>query len=195
VLLLAGLGNPGNQYAETRHNIGFRFLDQLSKDAGLHFSDAPRFRAKTATGSYRNHSVILVKPQTFMNHSGEAIAPVARYYRIPMQKIIVIYDDLDLPVGKIRFKRGGGHGGHNGLRSLHQHLENIDYARIKIGIGRPDNGQITPWVLGKATSDAQIMEQRIFNALLAQMALIMENHFDKAANHVHSALQCNEPTT
>jgi len=186
--LLVGLGNPGSKYKKTRHNIGFRFLDKLAESEGLQFSAAPRFRVETATWQSSEGKVILAKPQTFMNDSGEAISPLSRYYNIEPKHIIVIYDDLDLPSGKIRIKIGGGHGGHNGLRSLNQHLDNADYTRIKIGIGRPNNGDITGWVLGCANEDDSADEARIFHVLEEELSGILAGKSDTAANKIHNKL-------
>jgi len=187
--MLVGLGNPGSKYEKTRHNIGFRFLDLLAKFEGLSFGSAPRFRAETATCTINDEKVLLVKPQTFMNNSGESIAPLAKYYDIEPADITVVYDDLDLPSGKLRIKSGGGHGGHNGLRSLNQHLPNVDYTRVKIGIGRPPSGDITPWVLGGADEGDRADELRIFDALLPHIPLLLAGERDKAANKIHHTLQ------
>ena len=186
--LLVGLGNPGSKYKETRHNIGFRFLDKLAESEGVRFSAAPRFRAETANWQSPEGKVILVKPQTFMNDSGESVSPLSRYYNIEPKDIIVIYDDLDLPSGKIRIKIGGGHGGHNGLRSLNQHLDNSDYTRIKIGIGRPSNGDITAWVLGRANEDDRADEARILHVLEEEFCAILAEKTDTAANKIHNKL-------
>jgi PTH1 family peptidyl-tRNA hydrolase len=187
--LLVGLGNPGNKYAATRHNIGFRFLDLLAKSEGLRFAAAPRFRAETATWEAGIGRVLLVKPQTFMNNSGESVGALARFYQVEEQQIIVVYDDLDLPVGKLRLKKGGGHGGHNGLRSLHARLPTADYVRVKIGIGRPPHGDITAWVLGKACEGDRADEARIFAALLDEIDTLLSGQTDTAANRIHIALQ------
>ncbi len=187
--LLVGLGNPGNKYKETRHNIGFRFLDLLAKSEGLRFAAAPRFHAETASWESANGRILLTKPQTFMNHSGETVAALARYYQVAEQDIIVVYDDLDLPVGKLRIKKGGGHGGHNGLRSIHAHLPSADYVRVKIGIGRPPHGDITPWVLGRADEGDRADEARIFAALLDEIDWLLSGQTDTAANRIHLALQ------
>jgi len=187
--MLVGLGNPGSKYEKTRHNIGFRFLDKLAKHEGLNFGSVPRFSAETVALNTAADKVLLVKPQTFMNNSGESVAPLAKYYDIEPCDIIVVYDDLDLPSGKIRLKSGGGHGGHNGLRSINQHLPNTDYIRVKIGIGRPPSGDITPWVLGGADEGDRADENRIFDALLPQIPLLLTGERDKAANKIHQTLQ------
>ncbi len=186
--LLVGLGNPGNKYKETRHNIGFRFLDLLAKSEGLRFAAAPRFHAETASWESANGRILLVKPQTFMNHSGEAVGALARYYQVAEQDIIVVYDDLDLPAGKLRIKTGGGHGGHNGLRSIHAHLPTTDYIRVKIGIGRPPHGDITAWVLGRADEGDRADEARIFTALIGEINALLSGQTDTAANRIHLAL-------
>ncbi|MDX8384174.1 MAG: aminoacyl-tRNA hydrolase [Ghiorsea sp.] len=187
--MLVGLGNPGSKYEKTRHNIGFRFLDLFAKSQGLHFGAAPRFCAETATFTLNTEKTLLVKPQTFMNESGESVGQLARYYGIEPSDITVVYDDLDLPSGKIRLKTGGGHGGHNGLRSINQHLSNTDYTRVKIGIARPPSGDITPWVLGCADEADRGDEYRIFDALLPEIPLLLSGERDKAANKIHTTLQ------
>ncbi|MBL4774736.1 MAG: aminoacyl-tRNA hydrolase [Mariprofundus sp.] len=187
--LLVGLGNPGNKYEKTRHNIGFRFLDLLAKSEGLRFDAAPRFHANTATWNRSVDKVLLIKPQTFMNNSGESVGALARYYQVDEQDIIVIYDDLDLPSRKLRIKRGGGHGGHNGLRSLHAHLASTDYVRVKIGIDRPAHGDVSGWVLGKADEADRADEACVFSALLAEIDALLKGDTDSAANRIHLALQ------
>lgn len=190
--LLVGLGNPGDKYQETRHNIGFRFLDLLAKHEGLRFVAAPRFRAETCNWEVDGEKIILVKPQTFMNNSGESIGQLARYYQVATSDIFVVYDDLDLPAGKLRIKKGGGHGGHNGLKSLNQHLDGSNYTRIKIGIGRPPSGDVTPWVLGRADERDRASENMVFDALLAEMETILDGEAEKAANRIHTALNAGE---
>jgi len=187
--LLVGLGNPGSKYEKTRHNIGFRFLDLVAKSEGLRFAAAPRFHAETATWESSAGRILLVKPQTFMNDSGEAVGALAHFYQVEEQDIVVVYDDLDLPVGKLRIKKGGGHGGHNGLRSIHAHLPATDYIRVKIGIGRPLHGEITAWVLGRAEEGDRADEARIFTALLGELETLLSGKTDTAANRIHLALQ------
>jgi len=188
VKLLVGLGNPGQQYADTRHNVGFRFLDQLAQSEGVQFSASPRFRAEIATWHSPVGKVILLKPQTFMNDSGESLAPLAHYYDVEAKDVLVVYDDLDLPSGKVRLKVGGGHGGHNGLRSIHLHLKDTAYTRVKVGIGRPEHGAIVDWVLGRASEDDRINEARVFHVLEEELALILTGKTDTAANRMHLKL-------
>jgi len=187
--LLVGLGNPGNKYEQTRHNIGFRFLDLLATSEGLRFDAAPRFHAESASWETSAGRILLIKPQTFMNHSGDAVGAMARYYQIEEQDIYVVYDDLDLPSGKLRIKKGGGHGGHNGLRSINAHLPTAGYLRIKIGIGRPVHGTVSDWVLGKADEGDRADENRIFAALQDETLRLLSGETDKAANRIHLATQ------
>lgn len=188
--LLVGLGNPGNRYEATRHNIGFRFVDTLAEDQGLRFAAAPRFQGETAEWQTGSHRVLLVKPQTFMNNSGECVGQLARYYDVPSFDIFVVYDDLDLAAGKFRMRTGGGHGGHNGLKSINAHLPDAEYHRLKIGIGRPPAGmEVTPWVLGKADAVDRAHEARIFAALLREMPTVLDGNLALAGNHMHLALQ------
>ncbi|HHJ06620.1 MAG TPA: aminoacyl-tRNA hydrolase, partial [Anaerolineae bacterium] len=123
--LLAGLGNPGQKYAKTRHNVGFHILDRLAQAEGLTF-DQRRNNALIARGEIEGASTALVKPQTYMNLSGQAIAPIARFYKIPPERILVIYDDLDLPLARLRIRQKGGAGGHKGMISVAQHLGSKD---------------------------------------------------------------------
>lgn len=147
--IIAGLGNPGKEYEKTRHNAGFMALDYISGrvDAKI---DRAKFSALVGEATIEGKRVLLMKPQTFMNASGDAIAAAARFYKIPAEKIIVIADDISLDVGRLRVRRKGSHGGHNGLRSIEAQLSSQDYQRIKIGVGakpHPDY-DLADWVLG-----------------------------------------------
>ncbi len=190
--LLVGLGNPGDKYRQTRHNAGFRLLDHIADHMGLRFAAAPRFQAETAVWDRPEGRVLLIKPQTFMNDSGRSVSTAARYHRIEVSDVFVAFDDLDLPSGKIRLRHGGGHGGHNGLKSINQHLGDSNYSRIKIGIGRPEFGEVTPWVLGKQTADEKATEARVFDCLGKQLDTILANDLALAANHIHLDLNQQE---
>ena len=134
--LIAGLGNPGPQYAGNRHNAGFLVADLLADRAGARFK-RDRARVQAASGRLAGVPVLIVKPMSYMNASGPAVAAVGRFYKVPLARTIVVHDELDLPFGTIRLKLGGGDNGHNGLRSLTSHLGTRDYYRVRIGIGRP----------------------------------------------------------
>lgn len=145
--LIAGLGNPGLKYADTRHNIGYRIIDQIARNCGIEM-DLKRFNSIAAHGRLYGKEALLIKPQTFMNLSGEAITGWENLHDIEPEKILVVHDDLDLPLGKIKAVRGGGAGGHRGVRSIIENISTNEFPRIKIGIGRPLHGeQIEDYVL------------------------------------------------
>lgn len=151
--LIAGLGNPGQDYANTRHNIGFLMVDILRETFDIPpFRLEKKFRAETTRGTIADHPVILAKPQTFMNESGAGVGALKSFYRIPMTHCVVIYDDKDLPLGTVRMRESGGSGGHNGMKSVLEHLKSKNVLRIRIGIApqRPI-GETSDFVLAKLT--------------------------------------------
>jgi PTH1 family peptidyl-tRNA hydrolase len=150
--IVAGLGNPGPTYQWTRHNAGFLFLDRLAHLENISIS-RKTFSGLSGEWSFAGHRLILLKPQTFMNLSGNAVMQALQFYKLPLANLIVIHDELDLPFGAVRFKLGGGHGGHNGLRSIMENLGKGDFARLRIGIGKSMHGDTTDHVLGKIPSD------------------------------------------
>lgn len=152
-LLIIGLGNPGNPYADTRHNAGFWFADAVCDAARGSFRTENKFHGELARVSLHGHDVLLLKPGTFMNRSGQAAQAVSAYYKIPPAQILVAHDELDLPAGSARLKLGGGHGGHNGLRDLHR-VFGDGYRRLRIGIGHPgDKKLVLGYVLGRPSRD------------------------------------------
>lgn len=134
--LIFGLGNPGKKYEDTKHNIGFIAVEHLARHLGLSFNKT-KFNAVYAEGNIGSEKIVLIKPQTFMNLSGESVQPWVDYYNLTEDDIVVIYDDMDLPVGKIRLRLQGGSGGHNGMKSIIQHLGTKEFNRIRVGVGRP----------------------------------------------------------
>jgi PTH1 family peptidyl-tRNA hydrolase len=138
--LVVGLGNPGPKYAGTRHNAGFLVVDLLAERIGGRFK-AHKGRADLVEGRLAGHPVVLMKPKCYMNESGGPVVSIARFYKVPIERIAVVHDDLDLPYGTLRLKAGGGDGGHNGLRSMTSALGSKDYARVRFGIGRPPGRQ------------------------------------------------------
>ncbi len=147
--LISGLGNPGDKYKKTRHNIGFLVIDKITNNLSSSNINNSNFQADIQ----KYASNLYVKPQTFMNLSGESILSIVDYYDIPNENIIIIHDDLDLPFGTVKFKIGGGHGGHNGLRSIDSHIGK-DYIRVRIGIGKPENkGDVANYVLSDFTKE------------------------------------------
>lgn len=165
--LVVGLGNPGAEYAETRHNAGFWFCERLADKLGVRFSHESRFHGLVANA--REAGVWLLMPQTFMNRSGQAIGALARFYRIEPSEILVVHDELDIPPGQLRLKFGGGLGGHNGLKDTSAHLGTHDYWRLRIGIGHPgDRSEVVNFVLKPARrEEQQQIDEAIDKALVA----------------------------
>lgn len=160
--LLVGLGNPGARYEGTRHNIGMMVLDELAQRAGATLAEK-KFKGVLGHGQLADRAVTLIAPQTYMNLSGESVGPCAGFYRLTPSSVIVLHDDIDLPAGRVRVKVGGGHGGHNGLRSLDQHLPSKEYFRVRLGVGRPAQGEVTNWVLGRFGSDESGVVSSLFD--------------------------------
>ena len=135
-VVVVGLGNPGPEYDKTRHNIGFLVVEELARRLGVAIRDS-RFKGRCASAELRGRPVFMLLPQTFMNLSGQSVGPALGFYKLTPASLIVAHDDIDLPVGRVRLKIGGGHGGHNGLRSLDKLLPSNDYWRLRLGVGRP----------------------------------------------------------
>ena len=172
--LIVGLGNPGRKYQENRHNIGFMAINRLAEK---HSIDLTRVQNKAVIGSGQidGHAVILAKPQTFMNKSGDAVGPLAKYYKIEPSAILVVYDELDLPLGTLRLREAGGSGGHNGMKSIIQHLGN-DFPRLRLGIGRPP-GRMPPaaYVLQDfSAGERPIVDDLLDNAVQAIETFLAE---------------------
>ena len=154
--LIVGLGNPGKQYEATRHNIGFHVIDELSKRLNIPLTQS-KFNGMYGIGHIGAEKVMLLKPLTYMNLSGECIVPMMDYYEVNDDEIVVIYDDLDLQVGKLRLRQKGSAGGHNGIKSIIQHLGSQEFNRIRIGVDRPKNGMKVPdYVLSNFSEDEKI---------------------------------------
>lgn len=154
--LIVGLGNPGREYERTRHNVGFRTVELLAKTAGAKL-DRAKFRGLTCTGTLAGQKVLLLKPETFMNNSGEAVQLAAMFYRVPISRILVVSDDISLPVGRIRVRAEGSAGGHNGLKSIISHLGSQDFPRVRIGVGakpHPDY-DLADWVLSNFSAEEE----------------------------------------
>ncbi|SFZ98480.1 Peptidyl-tRNA hydrolase [hydrothermal vent metagenome] len=166
--LFVGLGNPGSQYEETRHNIGFKVIDSLVEDFNARDISKTSFKGKL----YRSANTLFLKPTTFMNLSGESIIAVKNFFKIDIEDIIVIHDDIDLPFGAVRFKRGGGHGGHNGLRSIDS-IIGKEYLRVRVGVGKPEHkSQVVNYVLHDFNSEEQdVLEKLITHVVKASKAL------------------------
>ncbi len=152
--LIVGLGNPGLKYERTRHNAGFWFLDALDRRQALDLKSNRKLHGEAAKRPFFGADCVFLRPDTFMNHSGQAVRAAADYFGVSPENVVIAYDDLDLPPGTVKLKQGGGHGGHNGLRSTFSHLGNKNFWRVRIGIGHPGIREaVTPWVLGRATAE------------------------------------------
>ena len=147
MVVIAGLGNPGNKYESTRHNIGFMVVDELARRYGLGSSKS-RFKAHTFSGRVQGVSSLLLKPQTFMNLSGESVGPALGFYKLSPESLIVVHDEVDVPYGQVRAKNGGGLAGHNGLKSIAKVVGSREFSRVRVGVGRPPGRQpVADWVL------------------------------------------------
>jgi PTH1 family peptidyl-tRNA hydrolase len=182
--LIVGLGNPGARYARNRHNVGFMAADAIARAHGLPAFRA-RFKGEAAEGPIAGERCLLLKPQTYMNESGEAVAAAARFYKLAPQEIVVIHDELDLRPGKLRVKRGGGSAGHNGLRSIDAHI-GADYWRVRIGIGHPGVKELVlPYVLQNFPGD-EITEwvESLVDAVAATLPLLLQGAPDAFMSEV-----------
>jgi PTH1 family peptidyl-tRNA hydrolase len=186
ISLIAGLGNPGPEYAETRHNAGFRFLDALIGPRGAWRHEA-RFGARVTRAAIAGREPWLLCPESFMNHSGDAVARLARYHKIPPEQILIVHDELDLPPGAVRLKFGGGDGGHNGVADVIEKLGSKDFHRLRIGIGHPAAGDdVVSYVLKKSSkADRALIDAAIQDAL-AQIEAIVHGQMQKAMNALHT---------
>ena len=185
--LVVGLGNPGPEYAETRHNVGFRVADLLAARAGARFSVHKRSNSDVAQGRLAGRPVTVAKPRTYMNVSGGPVAGLVRYFSVPAEEIVVVHDDLDLAFGVVRLKRGGGEGGHNGLRAISRSVGTKDYLRVRFGIGRPPGRQDpADYVLKRfSTIERKELELAVDLAADATEALI-EHGLEPAQNRFHT---------
>ncbi|WP_337268953.1 aminoacyl-tRNA hydrolase [Oryzifoliimicrobium ureilyticus] len=187
MLVIVGLGNPGAQYAANRHNIGFMAVDQIQRSAS--FSPwSKKFKAEIAEGAIAGEKVLLMKPQTYMNLSGEAVGEAMRFYKLAPKDLIVIHDELDLPAGKVRLKVGGGHGGHNGLKSIDAHCGK-DYKRVRLGIGHPGSKEaVNGHVLGNfAKADSEWLEH-LLDELARNADMLVKGEDSQLQNKLALAL-------
>ena len=183
VSLIAGLGNPGPEYTKTRHNAGFWFLDAL---ATMPFKAQTKLRAELCSWQHQDQTILLLKPTTFMNHSGQAIAACAKYYKINPKEILVVHDELDLAPGTIRYKLGGGHGGHNGLRDIIGHLGR-DFQRLRLGIGHPGVGRdVSGFVLSQVSKAEQESIDASIAKALTELNFIIDGAADKFMQQLHT---------
>lgn len=185
-MLIVGLGNPGPQYEATRHNVGFWFVDAVAARYGCGLHPEGKFFGEVCRGVFEGQECRLLKPTTFMNRSGQAVSSLANFFKIPVERILVVHDDLDLDTGVVRLKRGGGHGGHNGLRDIIAQLGK-EFLRLRIGIGHPGNKhQVHDYVLGKPSpTDRQAMQDALYEAEAA-LPLILAGDIERATQRLHT---------
>ncbi len=187
VQLIVGLGNPGPKYEQTRHNVGFVFVDELARSKGASFKLENKFHGDVCKLSLAGNELWLLKPNTFMNLSGKSVAALARFYKIAPESILVVHDELDIPPGQLRLKQGGGHGGHNGLRDMIAQLGSKEFMRLRVGIGHPGQSRdVSNYVLGKAARDEQIDIDAAIDEALHTLPKIIEGEMQAAMNHLHS---------
>ena len=187
--LIVGLGNPGGEYARTRHNAGFLVVERLAGRWGSGWAYEKKFNARLTRAEPAGRRVLLCEPQTYMNSSGEAVAAVVDYYQVPVARLLVIVDDADLPLGELRLRPGGSSGGHHGLESVERHLGTREYARQRLGIGRQAAArEITDYVLGRFHSTEAALVDKVLTAAADQAAAWLESGIQKAMSQFNGAV-------
>lgn len=186
VKAVVGLGNPGERYRDTRHNVGFWLVDELARQGGAVLRTDAKLHGEAAKVVLGGRDCWLLQPNTFMNKSGQAIGALARYYRLEPGEILVVHDELDLEPGTVRLKRGGGHGGHNGLRDTIAHLGSKDFLRLRLGIGHPgDKSQVVNYVLARASASDESEIRAAMDRAVAQLDLLQRGEIEAAMQRLH----------
>lgn len=187
IKLIVGLGNPGRQYEKTRHNAGFLFLDELASKFGCVWVDDSRFQGMLSGCNISAEKVMLLKPETFMNRSGQSVGKVVRYYKLMPEEILVIHDELDLDVGIVKLKNGGGHAGHNGLKDIIAHLGSREFYRLRIGVGRPVTGKaVADYVLTSPSKGEWELINSAIDAAIACMDQLVTGDIAAVMNKLHA---------
>lgn len=191
--LIAGLGNPGPEYSETRHNAGFWFVDACARKLGARLASESRFLGEAARVRTEGQDLWLLKPLTYMNRSGQALAALARFYKISPEEILVVHDELDLLPGEIRLKQGGGNGGHNGLKDIVAQFGSADFWRLRLGIGHPRNQGVTQevvdFVLHRPRAQEQEAIEIAMNRGLDELSALLRGDFPAAMRRLHTKAQ------
>ncbi len=183
--IIVGLGNPGRKYENTRHNLGFITIDRIAEDLGIRVNKL-KFKALIGEGRIENRRVVLVKPQTYMNNSGESVREIAKFYKIPMENLVVIYDDFDIAAGAVRVRKFGSAGTHNGMRSIIYQLQSDRFPRIRIGTGRGDAGNLIDFVIGGfSKEEVPVMEEAVLQAAAAAKCIVTDG-IDLAMNRYNT---------
>ncbi len=187
--LIVGLGNPGADYARTRHNAGFLVVEQLAARWRATWTYAKKFNARLVSAQRHDRRVLLCEPQTYMNASGEAVGVVVAFYRVPLARLLVVVDDADLPLGELRLRSAGSSGGHHGLESVEQHLGTREYARLRIGIGRQSGTrEITGYVLGRFSSTETALADRVLTVASDQAETWLEAGIQRAMSQFNGVV-------
>jgi PTH1 family peptidyl-tRNA hydrolase len=194
--LIVGLGNPGAEYARTRHNAGFLVVERLAEQWKSSWANERKFVSRIAKAERSGRKVLLCEPQTFMNLSGEAVGALVKYYQLTVDKVLIVVDDADLPFGEIRLRPGGGSGGHHGLESVTQHLGSKEYARLRVGIGRKNEvREITNHVLGKFDATEQELLEKVLSRVAGQLECWLSDGLQKAMSQFNGTISpTNEDT-
>lgn len=183
--LIVGLGNPGEQYAKTRHNAGFWFVEQIAQKFAIKLSVDKKFYGLTGRGTVCGRDIRLLLPNTFMNKSGQSVLPMISFYGIDNTQLLIAHDELDIAVGTVKLKTGGGHGGHNGLRDIAPHIGN-DFHRLRIGIGHPgDKSKVSNHVLSKPDANEKIAIDAAIDAAIDELPLLMAGDIEKARSYIN----------
>lgn len=188
IRLFVGLGNPGPEYEQTRHNAGFWWLEALARELKVNLTADKNYHGLVARTSVQGQSVWLLAPQTFMNLSGKSVASLANFFKIPPQDILVAHDDLDIAPGEAKLKLGGSHAGHNGLRDIHAQLGTDQYWRLRLGIGHPGNrAEVLHWVLKKPMLDHRIAIDQAIDRALKALPQFLSGDMEQATRLVHTS--------
>jgi PTH1 family peptidyl-tRNA hydrolase len=188
ITAVIGLGNPGDKYARTRHNAGFWFVDEVARRYGGSFRVDRKFQGEAARVRVDGVELHLLKPATYMNHSGRAVAALANFYKLAPESLLLVHDEIDLPPGTVRLKQGGGHGGHNGLRDTVKALGTREFARLRVGVGHPGHRDaVVPYVLSSAGRDEQALIDRSIDDAADALPLLLEGQWGKAFQRLHTA--------
>ena len=179
--LIIGLGNPGKEYENTKHNCGFMVLDRLSEKLNIPINQS-KFKGLYGKGKYHNEDIILLKPQTYMNLSGEAVSAIMKYFKISLEDIVVVYDDLDIPIGKLRLRQVGSAGGHNGIKNIIAHVGSQTFNRIRVGIDRHKYMDVIDYVLSKFTKEEQPLINEAVEKASDALLLYIEKGFVASMN-------------
>jgi PTH1 family peptidyl-tRNA hydrolase len=192
--LIVGLGNPGAKYARTRHNVGFQLVDFVAEKWKVRWSNESKFTSVLGRTERNGSTVLLQKPQTFMNASGEAVGPVSAFYKVSANRVIVAVDDADLPLGEIRLRKSGSSGGHHGLESIESHLGTRDFPRLRIGIGRAQDGrrEISGYVLAPFSAEESLLMERILDRAFSQLECCLNESMDKAMSQYNGLIKSPE---